>query len=124
MRRDGGSIADVTFASPLAARMVTGWRVVGTETLSDYRYIRMDVSDPSLRDGPVGRPNNGAATPRLVLRRLDRDALLAAATAMSWEGNVIPPGQDEAIAGAAWFREAMTQICNTSMPRAGPPPAT
>jgi len=55
VRHNGGSIVDVTFGSPPAARMMTGWRVmVGSETLSDHRYIRWDISDPSL--GRQSRP--------------------------------------------------------------------
>ncbi|KAJ0179616.1 hypothetical protein K1T71_005328 [Dendrolimus kikuchii] len=41
VRQQGGSIVDVTFASPELARRVRDWRVVtGVETLSDHRYIR------------------------------------------------------------------------------------
>lgn len=48
VRRNGGSIVDVTMGSPEAARMITDWEVmVGLETLSGHRYISIGVSDPT-----------------------------------------------------------------------------
>ena len=62
VRHNGGSIVDITLGTPPVARMVFGWRVMaGSETLSDHRYIRMDVSDPSAGNQP--RPQNRGGTP-------------------------------------------------------------
>ncbi|XP_011860051.1 PREDICTED: uncharacterized protein LOC105557412, partial [Vollenhovia emeryi] len=43
VRKQGESIVDLTWATPSAARLITGWRVEeGTETLSD-RYITVEL---------------------------------------------------------------------------------
>jgi hypothetical protein len=48
VRQRGGSIVDVTFASPSVADRVRDWRVmVDEETLSDHRYIRFDIFSSS-----------------------------------------------------------------------------
>jgi len=87
VRHNGGSIVDITFGSPPAARKVVGWRVMeGSETLSDHRYIRWDISDPSLGNQP--RPHGRGGTPlppRWALKRLAEDALMAAASAKALE---------------------------------------
>ncbi|XP_041973292.1 uncharacterized protein LOC121728989 [Aricia agestis] len=44
VRRQGGSIVDVTLVSTDYARRITNWRVEEeTETLSDHKFIRFDV---------------------------------------------------------------------------------
>ncbi|XP_020297778.1 uncharacterized protein LOC109862204 [Pseudomyrmex gracilis] len=54
VRRNGGSIVDVTFASPSAIARVSEWKVKDDlETLSDHRYITMKVSE--LPGPPRGR---------------------------------------------------------------------
>ncbi|KAJ0169886.1 hypothetical protein K1T71_014492 [Dendrolimus kikuchii] len=73
VRQQGGSIVDVSFASPELARRVQDWRVVtGVETISDHRYIRFSVSarnpDPPSREPPVGD------CPRWALKKLNREA--------------------------------------------------
>ncbi|KMQ86989.1 reverse transcriptase, partial [Lasius niger] len=117
VRHNGGSIVDITLGTPPVARMVFGWRVMaGSETLSDHRYIRMDVSDPSAGNQP--RPQNRSDTPlppRWALKRLDKDTLMAAAVAKAWESPA--PGPCDVDGEAAWFREAMTQISDVAMPR-------
>ncbi|XP_037302307.1 uncharacterized protein LOC119192595 [Manduca sexta] len=69
VRHNGGSVVDITFATPDLARRVQGWRVlVEEETLSDHRYIRFSVSTPrtnqpsnsgSLTSPTRGRPALG-----------------------------------------------------------------
>lgn len=80
---NGGSIIDVTFGPPpVACKVFGGWGMAGSETLSDHRYIRWDVSDPSLGNQP--RPNGTGGTPmqpRWALKRLDENAFMAAASA-------------------------------------------
>jgi len=45
IRREGGSVIDVTFATPSVTRKVRDWWVEEeVETLSDYLYVRMDLS--------------------------------------------------------------------------------
>ncbi|KMQ85513.1 reverse transcriptase [Lasius niger] len=53
--------------------------------------------------------------PRWALKRLDKDTLIAAATAKAWEQPA--PGPCDVDAEAAWFREAMSQVCDAAMPR-------
>ncbi|KMQ91279.1 reverse transcriptase [Lasius niger] len=60
-------------------------------------------------------------TPRWALKRLDKDTLMAAAVAKTWESPI--PGPCNVNGEAAWFREAMTQICDVAMPRIRAPPS-
>ncbi|XP_028176346.1 uncharacterized protein LOC114364398 [Ostrinia furnacalis] len=44
VRMQGGSVVDVTFASPALARRVQSWEVLEeVETLSDHKYVRFDI---------------------------------------------------------------------------------
>ncbi|GAB1860716.1 Endonuclease/exonuclease/phosphatase domain-containing protein [Camponotus japonicus] len=118
VRHNGGSIVDITFGSPPVARKVVGWRIMeGSETLSDHRYIRWDISDPSLGNQP--RPHGRRGTPlppRWALKRSAADALMAAASAKALE-DVPEPDACDVNREVSWFREAMTQICDVAMPR-------
>jgi len=124
VRQHGGSIVDVSFATPAVSRMVRGWRVkVGVETLSDHRYIRFDVSAST----EVTRPRCPRGTPlpsRWTLRRLNKDALMAASVVAAWpeESPLNGRGGEDADEGAVWFRKTMSQICDVGMPRARPAP--
>ncbi|XP_039303924.1 uncharacterized protein LOC120357495 [Solenopsis invicta] len=65
VRHNGGSIVDFTLGCPRASRMVSGWKVLeGEETLSDHRYIRFRVSDPS-----SGRQRLAKRTSRMLAAR-------------------------------------------------------
>lgn len=69
VRRRGGSVIDVTFATPEMARRVRDWEVlVDEKTLSDHRYIRFSVSSTSVENRECVPPTPG---PRWVLKRLD-----------------------------------------------------
>ncbi|XP_025261901.1 uncharacterized protein LOC112637121 [Camponotus floridanus] len=118
VRHNGGSIVDVMFGSPSVARKVVGWRVMeGSETLSNHRYIRWDISDPALGNQPRPPGRGGASPhPRWALKRLVEDALMAAASVKALEEM---PGPDacDVNGEATWFREAMSQICDVAMPR-------
>jgi len=106
---------DITFRSPSIACMVTGWRVMGKETLSDHRYIRMDVFDPSFRGRPVRHPNSRVTAPRWAIKRLDGwryRQVLGGGYNSSWA---------DATTRAAWFRETMTQICDASISQSRTP---
>ncbi|KAG7294991.1 hypothetical protein JYU34_022602 [Plutella xylostella] len=118
VRHNGGSIVDVTFASPALESRVQGWRViVNVETLSDHRYIRYDVSATL---DTTRWTNICGAGPRWVLHRLDREALEEAAIVHAWASSPesLPHVDDE----ANWFRETLSQICDAAMPRARPIP--
>ena len=115
VRHNGGSIVDVTFASHAIAGRVQGWRVQeGVETLSDHRYIRFDVSAlPSVPFGP-DRDRRGDG-PRWAVKHLNKEVLIEAAIVQSWF-----PSTGESVdveEEALWFREAMTEVCDTAMPR-------
>ncbi|XP_013198152.2 uncharacterized protein LOC106141044, partial [Amyelois transitella] len=86
VRWNGGSIVDVSFATPSAAARVTGWRVLGdVETLSDHLYVRMSVSRPA----SVRPPSQGRNLPRDRFRKwslasLDADSAEEAAMIERW----------------------------------------
>ncbi|XP_063367024.1 uncharacterized protein LOC134655491 [Cydia amplana] len=123
VRWQGESIVDVTFATPALATRVRGWRVLETvETLSDHLYIRFDVSTSSGGTTDTDRrPNGRAATPypRWALNSLDREAVEIASLVQAWTTS---PGPVETEEEAAWFREAMSQVCDAGMSRAKPRP--
>ncbi|XP_011869931.1 PREDICTED: uncharacterized protein LOC105563169, partial [Vollenhovia emeryi] len=84
VRTQGESIVDITWATPSAARLVTGWRVEeGTETLSDHRYITVEFGALS----PVRRQE---VRPRWVLKKLHEDALMASLEAACWVRGDLP----------------------------------
>jgi hypothetical protein len=116
VRREGGSIVDLTFAAPALATRVVDWRVEPTETLSDHRYVRFDVSNV----GPQGAARRGPSPfPRWALIRLDREAAGEAAFVQDW----LSPAVDvlDVDAAAAQLRASMTEVCNSSMPRSRRP---
>ncbi|XP_011870808.1 PREDICTED: uncharacterized protein LOC105563651, partial [Vollenhovia emeryi] len=79
VRTQGVSIVDLTWATPSAARLVTGWRVEqNVETLSDHRYISVELGVlSSVRRREETRP-------RWALRKLCEDALMASLEAACW----------------------------------------
>nr|XP_034195328.1 uncharacterized protein LOC117611492 [Osmia lignaria] len=113
VRAQGESIVDLSFATPSAVRMVQSWRVMEeAESLSDHRYIRLEFHSTTNR-----RPASGLPPLRWALKRLDRDALMAAALAVTWPeqpaGPVADIGEE-----VEWFRGTMKAICDVAMPRA------
>ncbi|XP_011859358.1 PREDICTED: uncharacterized protein LOC105556855, partial [Vollenhovia emeryi] len=79
VRTQGESIVDLTWATPSAARLITGWRVErGVETLSDHRYISVELGVLST----VRRQEE--TRPRWALRKLCEDALMASLEAACW----------------------------------------
>ncbi|CAG4955271.1 unnamed protein product [Colias eurytheme] len=115
VRQRGGSIVDVTFASPPLARCIQDWRVlVDVETLSDHRYIRFSVSTPSTANS---RFPAGERRPRWALGTLDKELLIEAAIVQAWLPT--PQGDDVDVEEeATWLANAMAQICDASMRRA------
>lgn len=50
IRKQGGSVVDVTFATPAAARLISNWWVEErVETLFDHKYVRIDISTSAIR---------------------------------------------------------------------------
>ncbi|XP_068619330.1 uncharacterized protein [Battus philenor] len=112
------SVVDLTWVTPAAMRMLSGWRVAEeVVTLSDNRHIVFDVAIRRPVADFSGR--DGSTTRCWFLKRLDKDRLEAAACVADW------PNAEEVLSeperGANWFRETRTQICDVSMPRAGRP---
>jgi len=95
--------------------------MTGVETFSDHLYIRFEVSAWA-----VAPPAHIGGTPppcsRWALRRLDKDALVAASIVVAWP-EIPPAGRDGVNVDeeAAWFRDAMSQVCNAGMPGPGRP---
>ncbi|CAB0028687.1 unnamed protein product, partial [Trichogramma brassicae] len=118
VRLQGGSIVDVTFASPSLARRIQGWHVVGdSETLSDHRYIRFSVSASPMAASSSRSPDG--VGPRWQLKKLNKELLLEAAAVQAWFS---APEEVDAEEEASWLRQAMVSICDASMPRASSRP--
>ncbi|XP_041987884.1 uncharacterized protein LOC121739463 [Aricia agestis] len=113
VRWQGESIVDLTLVSPSIARRMSGWRVLEeVETLSDHLYIGFDIASTS-EAGHRIPPGGG---PRWSLRGLDRDLLEEAAIVASMS----PLPSEDVEECAEWLNEAARNICDASMPRAGP----
>lgn len=112
VRDGGGSIVDVSFASPSIAARIAKWKVLeDVETLSDHRYIWFEVS-PSRN---AARPNIRVSPfPRWSVKKLDREMLLEAALVQECFAQ---PVSESVEAEADWFRGAMVQVCDAAMPR-------
>ncbi|XP_061380499.1 uncharacterized protein LOC133319550 [Danaus plexippus] len=125
VRRSGGSVVDVSFATPTIARRVEGWRVeAGVETLSDHCYIRFEVSfTPAGRRSPTSSsssPRERSRFPRWALSKLNRELAEEAAVVGRWS---LPEsaelGVDE---GASRFGDVLQNVCRAAMPPVGRPP--
>lgn len=118
VRQHGGSIVDLTLASPAAARRLQGWRVMAdSESLSDHHYIRFDIILSATT------ASLGGATSllrRWAVKLLDEKVLLEALTVESWTPSPSEPVDITEEAG--WFRGAMTRVCDAAMPRVRPRP--
>ncbi|KAI5638620.1 endonuclease-reverse transcriptase domain-containing protein [Phthorimaea operculella] len=115
VRWQGESIVDLSWASQLAERMVSDWRVAEEiVSLSDHRHIVFTVVHRQ-SDGAIHRRT--VISPGWALNRLNKDLLVAAAhtadwhPAPSWENPSIPEGE------SLWLRETMTSVCDAAMPR-------
>lgn len=122
VRKNGGSIVDLSFASPALARTVQDWHVIEeVETLSDHRYIRFSIYTQT-SVGPSHLCSKAVGDgPRWALKKLDKEALLEAAIVKAWlDYPSRPINIDEE---AEWFRKNMSDICNAGMPQVRPLPS-
>ncbi|CAH2056234.1 unnamed protein product, partial [Iphiclides podalirius] len=114
VRVQGGSIVDLSFASPAVAQAVRDWRVMGeVETLSDHLYIRFSVSSSRGMQLVPAFPAMASTFPRWALAGLDVDLLKEAAIVESWSSP--PPGTTDE--EAMCFRSAITRVCDACMVR-------
>ncbi|XP_071652698.1 uncharacterized protein [Temnothorax longispinosus] len=119
VRHQGGSVIDLTWATPDLARRVSEWRVTEEiESLSDHLFIEMSlpVTPPEVR---ARRREANARFPRWALKKLNGDLLKASISTALWVND--PKGQSEdpdEVAG--WIGDIMTQACDASMPRSKP----
>ncbi|XP_024893922.1 uncharacterized protein LOC112468804 [Temnothorax curvispinosus] len=94
VRRWGGSIVDITWTSPYAARRITRWRVADeTETMSDHRYVEMDISvtPPEVWARRRELPRR---FPRWALRKMDQDKFRASIQTSLWADDVLVQSED------------------------------
>ena len=82
MRHNGGSVVDLSFASPLIAYNVSSWRVEKElEILSDHLYIRFEVFTQAVS---MVRPRDPRRFPRWALGQLKIDLAKEAAIVANW----------------------------------------
>ncbi|XP_073962951.1 uncharacterized protein [Choristoneura fumiferana] len=84
----GGSIVDVTFATPAIGARIGDWRVLEeVETLSDHAYIRFRVSKAPL--GPQTRTagERGGDFPKWAISRLNLELAEEAAMVRAWSAD-------------------------------------
>jgi hypothetical protein len=121
-QRGGGSIVDLTFATPAVAIRIPNWRVmVEEETLSDHRYIRFDIFPPSTTLALSNHQHRSDAVrvrvfPRWSLSRMNKELAEEAAIIEScFTGSTSNSrGVDDK---ADRLRAALSRICDSAMPR-------
>lgn len=112
VRHNGGSVVDLSFATPSVAARVRAWRVLSeVETLSDHKYVRFEISTSHSQRGP--RPV-AADFPRWAISRLDAELAKEAAIVQSW---FAAPRHPEVDVEAGRFSKAVTAVCDAAMPR-------
>ncbi|XP_045449088.1 uncharacterized protein LOC123657609, partial [Melitaea cinxia] len=124
VRWSGGSVVDVTFATPAIARRVEGWRVeTEVETLSDHRYIRFEVSPAPVRPASLSSSTSSRGRsqfPRWALSKLNRELAEEAAIIGRWS---LPPMLEFEVDEAAnRLCDVFTAVCRAAMPLAKRPP--
>lgn len=78
----GMSIIDLTWGQGGAEKEISGWRVVGCETLSDHELIQFIVGKGNKRkDNTKEGPKN-----RWTMRKLNREELMDIIIGNTWEG--------------------------------------
>lgn len=117
VRTQGESVIDLTWASPLAARMVRRWKVmVDKEHLSImvHRYIMVHLEAPAV----TRSMDHHRGVRRWTLRKLDEDRLIASLTSSLWSRDENHEEEESnPIQGVNWVIDAMTRACDASMPR-------
>ncbi|CAG4927182.1 unnamed protein product [Colias eurytheme] len=117
VRMLGGSVVDVTFASPSLACRVKGWRVLSeVETLSDHKYIRFEVlpTTGTTRNTNLDTSSTIETNPRWSLKSLDGHLLELASLIRAW---CPKPDTINVDAETEWFAETMTQVSDAAMSR-------
>nr|XP_012218517.1 PREDICTED: uncharacterized protein LOC105669896 [Linepithema humile] len=114
VRTRGESIVDLMWASPTAARRVTGWWVEeDLESGSDHRYIVIEAS--TTPTGQLSRRGRNTRGRGWVLRKMENDVLIAVVLAESWP---MPSGQAVDLEEEATRIVSMVEdACEASMPR-------
>lgn len=110
VREQGSSTVDVTWASPAARALASGWRVADVESLSDHRYVLFSLGE---RDRL--KPDH-TATHFSRWRRDEMDLVLfreVLSTRLEMSP-CPPPTVDDA---ATWLRDSITEACDATMPR-------
>lgn len=117
VRQWGGSIIDITLATPDLACRIRDWQVlVDEETLSDHRYIRFSVF--STVTELVVRERLSEIGPRWALKRLNAEKLQEAALVEMWNGTSLEVDSVDLDLMADRLCEAMSRVCDAAMPRA------
>ncbi|XP_029155925.1 uncharacterized protein LOC114928759 [Nylanderia fulva] len=115
VRRQGESFVDLTWVTPSASRLVSGWRVLAEiETISDHRYVEFSVG-AFPREVIERRRNREAVSQRWALRKLDQDAFLAAVEAALMVRGEESRGDQEG--ERAWLHKTIINACDAAMPR-------
>ncbi|XP_018368779.1 PREDICTED: uncharacterized protein LOC108764875 [Trachymyrmex cornetzi] len=109
----GVSCVDITLATPTAARRISAWRVeAGLESLSDHKYIVMEVGTSLV--GPTTGKTALRAFPRWAVGKADLDLMEAAAVFTAWTHT---PGNGTS--EAEKIDRALQDISDTAMPSRG-----
>lgn len=121
VRQQGGSVVDLSFATPALAARVRNWRVELGESLSDHRFIRMEIL-PQITTQTGLRINRSEHFPRWSTTHLDREMARESAFVQGWFYPPAPPGNPlDVNTSAVRLRESLTEVCNASMPRSRRP---
>lgn len=125
VRRNGGSIIDVTFATPTLASRISGWKVLKEEeSLSDHPYITFEIATTTASRSSRGVARGGARFPGWARTEFNPDLAEEAAIVASWNHDSRDNNRPGSVNDRALrLRDDLTAICDAAMPRSrGPPP--
>lgn len=114
IRPQGKSVIDLTWASAGAMAMITNWRVIADETLSDHACIRFDVGGP----GDVARQQS--PFPRWSLRSFDSDRFGGACEAICWSKDASRLESSSPEELAVGLRDDLIMACDVGATRHRP----
>lgn len=117
VRTQGSSIVDITVGTERTARGMSSWKVdTETETLSDHKYIRIEI-DGKIEENRLPR---GKIFPRWNMKKIDKDWFATTVICSGWlnerrVGECIERGEIEK--AERILKRTITDACNNSMKR-------
>jgi hypothetical protein len=113
------SIVDLTWATPELYGKIRNWHVAeGVETLSNHRYVRIELTLNKNNASRTEAKRTGPIPPRWRLEDRDKEALRAAATGTAWSWDACDVSSIRTVDEEANdLQKQMRAVCDAAMPR-------